>query len=141
MSRSYDSATAAEEAFYQAFRDLNKTRMQAVWVESPESYCIHPSGQLFRGWESIISSWTSIFQGAEKPNIQYMLINRSQHAELAIHLVVERIGSGIAKTETGPLVFATNVYQLTSQGWRMLGHHAAQAHSEPIGPKTKQKLH
>ena len=141
MSRQYDSATAAEEAFYQAFRDLDKARMQEVWVESPEACCIHPSGQLFRGWESVLSSWASIFQAAVKPNIQYTLINRSQHAELAIHLVVERIGSTTAKAHADAMVFATNVYQQTSQGWRMLGHHAAQAHAEPRGPKPKQKLH
>lgn len=141
MSKPYDSAAAAEDAFYQAFRELDRARMQEVWLESPEAYCIHPSGQLFRGRESILASWASIFEDAVKPNIQYTLINRSQQADLAIHLVVERIGSNTAKTRTGAAVFATNVYQLTPQGWRMIGHHAAQARSDPIGPKTKQKFH
>ena len=143
MSRSYDSAVAAEQAFYQAFRELDGVRMQEVWVESPEAYCIHPSGQLFRGWESIRSSWASIFKAAVKPNIQYTLISRSQHAELAIHLVVERIGSATAEAQSSAVVFATNVYHLTPTGWRMLGHHAAQAHAESSGPKPqkKQKLH
>ena len=141
LSRHYDSATAAEQAFYQAFRELDRASMQELWVESPEAYCIHPSGQLFRGWESVLSSWASIFKATVKPNIQYTLLNRSQHAELAIHLVVERIGSSSAKTQTSAVVFATNVYQLTPKGWQMLGHHAAQAHAEPIGPKAKPKLH
>jgi hypothetical protein len=82
-----------------------------------------------------------MFEAAVKPNIQYTLINRSQQADLAIHLVVERIGSSTAKTQSGAVVFATNVYQLTPQGWRMSGHHAAQAHPDPIGPRTIRKLH
>jgi hypothetical protein len=141
LSKRYHSPAAAEEAFYQTFRELDSTGMQEVWVNSPEAYCIHPSGQLFRGWESIVSSWADIFHDAVKPNIHYMRINRSQHAKLAIHLVVERIGSTNAMSRTGAEVFATNVYQLTPQGWRMFGHHAAQAHSKPIGPKGNLKLH
>ena len=141
MSRRYDSAVAAEQAFYQAFRELDMASMRELWVESSEAYCIHPSGQLFKGWESILSSWARMFRVAEKPRVQFSLINQNQSAELAVHLVVERVGPVTATAQAGVVMFATNVYQLTPQGWRMFGHHAAQAQSEPIGTKNKQKLH
>jgi ketosteroid isomerase-like protein len=141
LSRRYDSATAAEKAFYKAFRELNIARMRDVWAESSAAYCIHPSGQLFRGRESILASWASMFQVAEKPYIHYSLVNQSQVEGLAVHLVVERIGPTASEALAGAVVFATNVYQLTEMGWWMLGHHAAQARSEPAGRKSKPKLH
>ncbi|MGD8590467.1 MAG: nuclear transport factor 2 family protein [Chromatiales bacterium] len=141
MARHYDSAAAAEKAFYQAFRELNIDRMREIWVDSPAVYCIHPSGQLFRGRESILDSWAGMFQVAEKPHIQYSLINQSRHAGLAVHLVVERIGPTATIAQADAVVFATNVYQLTEAGWRMLGHHAAQARLEPTSQKVRPKLH
>jgi hypothetical protein len=140
LSRGYDSATAAEEAFYRAFRELDIAGMREVWVDSSNAYCIHPSGQLYRGQQSILASWSNMFQVAEKPHLQYSLINQSQGAGLAVHLVVERIGPA-DPAQTGALVYATNVFLLTGPSWRLLGHHAVQARSVPASQKPKPKLH
>ena len=141
LTKPYHSAAEVEVAFYSAFRNLDTTRMQHVWANSPTAFCIHPSGQLFRGHESILASWTSIFQVAEKPQIQYTLINETKHEDLVVRLVAERIGSPASQAESSAVVLATNVYVLIDRGWRMLGHHASQTRSEPAGPRLKKKLH
>ncbi len=115
--------------------------MQHVWANSPMAYCVHPSGQLFRGHESILASWKSIFQVADKPHIQYNLIHETKHEDLVVRLVAERIGPATPQAESSAVVLATNIYLLTDRGWRMLVHHASHNHSEPAGRKSKKKLH
>lgn len=137
----YHSAAEAEEAFYTAFQNLDLVQMRQVWANSASAYCIHPSGQLFQGYDAILTSWNKIFQGAEKPRVHYSLIGQNNQENLAVHLVVERISSSSEAAETGAVVFATNVYLLTETGWHMLSHHAAQARFEPGSPKTQKKLH
>jgi hypothetical protein len=61
----------------------------------------------------------------------------------AMHNVIERIGIQTPEGMQYALVVATNVYQRTAQGWRMVAHHASPgtsaAHAE--AHETPQVLH
>jgi hypothetical protein len=51
-------------------------------------------------------------------------VSRTQDGLLAIHVLHEHISVPGEAAERPPAV-ATNIYQLTEQGWRMVLHHAS----------------
>ena len=124
MTQFFMSPSEAETAFYNAFRQLDIEAMQIAWANQSAVYCIHPSGLLCVGREAVIQSWSELFQGVEKPRIDFSLINGSRYAEQAVHLVEERIGARSLPQESFSTVLATNVYILTDKGWHLFSHHA-----------------
>lgn len=123
MSRDYATAQEAETAFYAAFRDRNLDAMMTVWADANDVICIHPTGPMLVGREAIRASWTEIFKHAGR--IQFVVDERrrSLSDSLALHVVQEHLG---ADKESGNApILATNVYQLTETGWRMILHHAS----------------
>jgi uncharacterized protein (TIGR02246 family) len=126
----------AEAAFYRAFSQRDIAAMMAVWAEGEDTLCVHPGGQVVRGSDAIRKSWTEIFGNA--PEMQFVVAEQqhSHDERLAVHVVYEHIRAG-GQLPRGPIV-ATNVYRLTSGGWRMILHHAspgvAEAPADDAGP-------
>lgn len=118
----FDEPTAAEAAFYDAFRALDPSRMRAVWADSANTSCIHPGGDLIRGTPDILASWQGIFRGTEPPRVEYRLVSANVDERLAVHTVQEQIHSASGRHA---LVLATNIYGRTGSGWQMLAHHAS----------------
>ena len=73
----------------------------------------------------MLGSWLEIFAGADPPQLDYRLLHREQHAEIAVHLVEEYIRPNGSRAEGAAVVLATNVYLLTDGGWRIFNHHAS----------------
>ena len=126
---SYHDPTAAEAAFYAAFGALDLDQMKTVWLESPASSCIHPGGGLLQGIEAIITSWAEIFRDSEPPQVAHRLIQAATDEHLVVHTVQEEVSSRAGQRRA--LILATNIYQLTDDGWRMLAHHASLPLVEP----------
>lgn len=133
----FKTSQEAQAAFYTAFvkRDLNA--MMAVWAEDDSIACVHPLSVLIVGRQAVRESWESIFRNS--PEMQFMINESSQTANdgLAIHVVEEHIRA--PNTPPSAPVYATNVYRLTDNGWRMVLHHASPA-SSPM-KQEKQTLH
>jgi len=89
----------AEAAFYEALVKRDLEAMMEVWADDDDSYCVHPGGVRVSGVERIRESWRRIFASGQ--DLRFSL--RDQ-----------------------PMI-ATNVYQRTERGWRMVAHHAAAA--------------
>lgn len=139
MTQFLSSPAEAEQAFYDAFRNLDIAGMQLVWADLPEVYCVHPSGQLLLGYEPVIRSWTKLFQGVEKPQIRITLSSASQGYGWAVRLIEERIGTDAMPQKSLSQVLATNVFVLTDQGWRLFSHHASASATgvKPSVPQTQ----
>ena len=137
----FDSPIDAEQAFYNAFRNLDIAAMQRVWADLPTVYCIHPSGQLYVGFAAVLQSWSMIFKGVEKPQLDYHLISESRHPTQVVHLVEEGIGAKSMPQESLSVVLATNVYVLSNEGWRICCHHAAARISAVESSATPGQLH
>lgn len=120
----FESPEAAEEAFYRAFAATDLTAMAHVWDSAGDARCIHPGGDLLSGVAAVLESWREIFSGAAAPRVQHRLLHRASAGDLSIHLVEEGIGPGGAGDGDLTRVLATNVYRRTSDGWRMVLHHA-----------------
>jgi ketosteroid isomerase-like protein len=125
----------AENAFYDAFERANIALMMSVWAESDDIVCIHPQGPRLSGFEAVRESWVQIFSGGAQLRVGRSELRKFDGNTVAVHQLVELVsppGEGAAVTS----IFATNVYELSEAGWRMIVHHAAPA--PDAQPRTQE---
>ncbi len=122
-SKLFPTPDDAETAFYEAFERADVASMMAVWAESDDIVCIHPQGPRLAGFEAVRESWVQIFAGGSQLRVRTTEARRFNGQTLAVHAVIELIAP---PGENAPVtsIFATNVYELTEGGWRMVVHHA-----------------
>ena len=134
----------AESAFYDAFERANLAGMMAVWAESDDVVCIHPSGPRLVGFEAVRESWTQIFSGGAQLRVKPTEQKRFDGQTVAVHTVVEVLTVPGAQG-TPQAVLATNVYELGDAGWRMVVHHATPMPEAPAPadepPASTHTLH
>jgi len=128
----------AEDAFYLAFTRANITAMMQVWLDAQHIECIHPAGPRLSGPEAIRQAWQQIFAQGERLQFQVQRQQCTQTASLAIHSVSEHITQTDQPGATA-LVLATNIYELTADGWRMILHHASPA--QALAHETTSIIH
>jgi len=118
----------AEAAFYEALERADLEAMMEVWSEDEEVSCIHPGGPRLAGYAQVRENWAQLFRSGQR--LQVRLSDQLVVSGLlfAVHSVQENIlvRSG-AGEGTLSVVAATNVYQRSGDGWRMLLHHGSPA--------------
>jgi ketosteroid isomerase-like protein len=114
----------AEDAFYTAFANTNLEAMMKVWLDSDTVTCVHPVGPRISGQDAVRGSWAEIFHSSGGLKFRLSEVSRTQDALLAIHVLHEHITVPGEPGERPPAV-ATNIYQLSKDGWRMILHHAS----------------
>ena len=124
----------AENAFYDAFERGNIALMMAVWAETDDIVCIHPRGPRLTGFDAVRESWLQIFSGGSTLRVRATQGKRFSGQALAVHSVVELVAPAGSEASPTP-VFATNIYELTEGGWRMVVHHATPAPEEQARPE------
>jgi len=124
----------AEAAFYEAFTKCDLDAMMAVWADDDDIYCVHPGGPRLTGVEKVRESWRQIFASGQRLAFQLREQQYLQGMMLSVHSVYEHISIAGEQRSRGPVI-ATNVYQRTERGWRMVVHHAspAPAGGVPVG--------
>ena len=130
MSSRFETPELAESAFYTAFEARDLSAMMRVWTEDSSAICIHPMGPALRGPQPIAQSWQQIFQSGQQLRfvLSHQVIFRDR--SLSTHCVYENIDPGDPGGQMG-LVFATNVYQLEPDGWRLYVHHGSPGQLAP----------
>lgn len=132
----FDTAEAAEAAFYAAFESADLEAMMNVWDEADDIVCVHPMGPRLEGRAAVAESWRRLFSGG--PSLRFEPVDRQVYPgrDLAVHCLHEDIRHGPGHGQQSRVI-ATNVYRHTAQGWRMIMHHATPADSvaqKPPGP-------
>ena len=130
----------AEAAFYTAFADTNVEAMMKVWLASESVICVHPVGPKVTGHEAVRAAWAEMFREGTSLRFRLAEISRTQDALLAVHVLNEYISVPGENTERHPMV-ATNIYQLTQDGWRMILHHASPIAVQTPIQKPTGRLH
>jgi ketosteroid isomerase-like protein len=135
-----DNAQQAEAAFYAAFERADAEAMMDVWARDESVFCVHPGGGRLSGLAAVRGAWRSIF--SDGPTLQFEIVELETFTlpTVAVHTLYERI---VVRGENGPphLVMATNIYILTNDGWRMLGHHASPLSRGPGAQTGSSNLH
>src|SRR5690349_3843232 len=69
-SKLFPTPQDAETAFYEAFERADLAAMMAVWAESDDVVCIHPSGPRLTGFEAVRESWVQIFSNGSQLRVR-----------------------------------------------------------------------
>ena len=130
----------AENAFYTAFANSDLEAMMGVWLDSDTVICIHPVGPRISGQRAVRASWSELFRNGGGLRFRLADVSRTQDALLSIHVLHEYITVPGESVERAPAV-ATNIYQLTQDGWRMILHHASPVANPAPVERPAGKLH
>jgi ketosteroid isomerase-like protein len=120
---------ALNTVFYEAIETADLDTMRDLWLEDPQTVCVHPGAAPVRGAGPISRSWALVM--AHTPYIQFFLtdVEVSLRDGLASVTCTENVLTG--DESTGPDAFggakavATNVFVRTPDGWRLWIHHAS----------------
>ena len=116
-------------AFYAAFESGDLDAMRGLWLEDPETLCVHPGALPVRGTSAISRSWALIM--ANTPYIQFFLtdVEVSVLADVASVTCTENVLTADETMERdtfgGARAVATNVFVRTDRGWRLWIHHSS----------------
>jgi ketosteroid isomerase-like protein len=140
----YATPQDAEAAFYEAFVKRDLEAMMEVWAEDDDIYCVHPGAARISGYERVRESWRQIFAGGQDLRFTLREAQQIHTMMLAVHSVYEHI-SVAGQPRARQTMIATNIYQRTERGWRMVAHHAATApaalQAETGGAVAPKTLH
>ncbi|HEY3635841.1 MAG TPA: nuclear transport factor 2 family protein [Caldimonas sp.] len=118
------SADDIELALYESMRRGDVDRLMALWSDDEEICCIHPGGARLLGAAAIRASFEAMF-GQGTVDAEPHRVRRLESHSSAVHSVLERIRVMTKEGERFAWVVATNVYLKSSQGWRLVAHHAS----------------
>ncbi len=119
---------AANARFYRAFEALDLTRMEALWAHGDHVGCVHPGWPLLTGWSAVRDSWSAIFANTEEMRFTISDVRVVAARDLAAVTCTENILSGVDGRITVTSVLATNVFEASPEGWRLILHHASHIH-------------
>jgi len=116
---------AANARFYRAFEDLDLAAMDAVWVLGDHAQCIHPGWPLIVGWPAIRTSWETIFANTTEMRFTITDVRVGGGPDVAWLTCTENILSEVGDRVSVTSLLATNVFERTREGWKMVLHHAS----------------
>lgn len=121
----------ANEGFYRAFETLKIEAMEQVWAKDADIQCGHPGWRILRGWGPVMESWKRIFENT--PSMQFTLtdVKVEVRGELAWVTLYENLNSTIEGQNYSAAILTTNMFQRTSEGWRMILHHGSSVSQPP----------
>ena len=113
-----------EQQFYDALRRGDIERLMSVWMDDDNIVCVHPGGPRVTGGAAIRASFDALFSNGGV-DARSERVRRITTPSSAVHSVLEKVQVTTASGPQAAWVIATNVYQKTAQGWRMVAHHAS----------------
>jgi ketosteroid isomerase-like protein len=114
-----------EAAFYDALQRGDIEKLMACWADEDDIFCIHPGGPRVVGATAIRATFEAMFADGGAVRAWPERVRKVVSVASCVHSLIERVE---VLTPNGPAnawVMATNVYQRTAQGWRLVAHHAS----------------
>ncbi len=123
MSVLYASPEDAELAFYDSLERSDIEAMMSVWLADESIVCVHPGASRLEGQHDVRAGFMQMFE-EPTPSMDFSItdVRCQQLDNFAIHTVREEIE---VDGQLVSVMLATNIYQRTGQGWRMMLHHAS----------------
>ena len=120
-----EAVKEANERFYQSFGALDIDGMEAAWVTSDRSLCVHPGWSALVGWDRIRESWQGIFDNATLMHFNVHYVNVVVNGDTGWVTCVENISSVLQGRANNFGVVSTNIFARTPSGWKMVAHHGS----------------
>ncbi len=128
-----------EAAFYEALERGDLDAIMSVWAEDEDIVCIHPGSPRMLGYAQIREAWAQIFGNGNRVHVNFVVNSRHQDPMTAVHSVTEEITLDADPSQHAPVI-STNIYVRSTNGWRMLMHHASPAPPESLD-EAPEMLH
>ncbi len=121
MSAPFETAQAAEDAFYDALEEHDLDLMGRVWDDGPDIACVLPMQPLVHGAQ-VRELMRELLLSKVPIDIRVTHIHWVDLGDVAIHYVEEH--NNAAKLPPGaPGILATNVFRHRGEaGWAMILH-------------------
>lgn len=115
-------ASAANEAYYDAFERKDLPTMASLWEPGERSVCTHPGWPPIHGTDEILQSYAGIFNGPQ--SLQVILTNELIVADgpLAYVSVAENLVDETGNTSS---TSGLNIFAWNDERWLMVVHHAS----------------
>lgn len=125
------SADDTEAAFYECMQQGDVERLMSLWSDDDEIACVHPGGPRLVGAVAIRAGFDAVFAngGVQVMPVQ---VRRVDTQGCSIHHVLERVQALTPEGLKTAFVLASNVYVRTTQGWRMVLHHASPGQADDM---------
>ena len=120
-----DKAQSANERFYEAFNKRDIEAMKGVWGNDERITCVHPGWPPLKGFEPIMNSWEGIFKNSGNMEIQISDVRVLASEDLAWVSCIEKLYTIAESGVLASQVFATNLFHLEGDVWKMVMHHAS----------------
>jgi len=118
------TADEIETAFYEALQQADIEKMMALWADDEDVACVHPGGPRLIGHVAIRAAFEAVFANGGV-HVTLVQVRRVEGSGCEVHHVLEKVQAVTGDGLRTAYVLASNVYQRTSQGWRMVLHHAS----------------
>lgn len=115
----------ANAGFYRAFETLDIAEMDRVWAHGDHVRCVHPGWPLLCGWDAVRSSWRRIFDSTAEMRFSLSDVTVNVAGDLAWVTCTENILSEVGDRVSVTTLHATNLFERTPAGWRLVHHHAS----------------
>ncbi len=116
---------AINQAFYRGFEKRDIKAMNQVWWQGSSSTCVHPGGNIIKGWDAIRSSWETIFKNTDYLEIDTEIINIDLGQEVAYIILIEKVTQINNGRRLEAQSIATNGFRKMAQKWSLVHHHAS----------------
>ena len=116
---------SANERFYEAFNKRDIEAMNQVWRNDERMTCVHPGWPPLKGFEPIMNSWEGIFKNSGNMEIQISDVRVLASEDLAWVSCIEKLYTIAESGVLASQVFATNLFHLEGDVWKMVMHHAS----------------
>jgi ketosteroid isomerase-like protein len=120
-----DKAHSANENFYEAFNKRDIEAMKKVWGNDEKVTCVHPGWPPLKGIDPVLKSWAGIFENSGDMEIRISDIQVLPSENLAWVSCTEKLFTIAESGVLASQVFATNLFHVEGDTWKMVMHHAS----------------
>lgn len=125
LKQRIEEVTKANEAFYDAFENLDIAKMDRVWAHQEYVTCIHPGWALRTDWPAVRDSWVLIFNNTFSMKFELSEVTIQVAGDMAWVICVENITSQQSEESQHAKVLATNLFERIGDEWLMIHHHGS----------------
>lgn len=113
----------ANESFYVAFSSRDLDAMDDLWARHTEITCIHPGWPALEGREEVMTSWQTIMESENSPEVDIYNAHAYILGTAAFVVCYERVPGGV--------LVATNTFVEEAGRVRLVHHQATPCQNPP----------
>lgn len=112
------------QAFYQAFEQMDLEAMDRIWSKGSNVTCIHPGRNVLRGWDQIRFSWDQIFRNTKQLEVAADVISTEVQGNFAYVVLVENMVQVVPERRMEMQGIVTNIFEYDGSNWYLIHRHA-----------------